>query len=1078
MADIAGSYNSNQSYNPKFVYNISYSQTGRSGSSVSYRFNVSFTKQNGWYGYDININWNIGGSTGAKQIKSTADNSSGSTSFDVTCSTNAAGGTLAAQIWTSSASDSTHYQNKMDTGSRTVNKSTFNTAPSLGGNVTASGTTGNKTIPENTGTIAVSWPAATDANNNLSGYRLRVSVNGGGYSELTRTNASTRSYNHNVSNYGEGTTFKYAVDAYDSYSTWSGTIYSGTITKNKFTQSTIDSGSSIKYSDGNSTINFTIAGGSNTDGSAIKSRVLTCDGITVYNGGVGTGSINVTVFRTGTTPTGPYVKFDDIKNKFAGNSYTGTLTFKLTTSNNYNNSKSNSKNISVDLRTKPNAVASCTIATTASTAYKQVASTKNYYYIPDSGRYIRVEWGAGSGKLGESITYEVYVSYNGGSFQLVADKLSSATRAYNHNVPKQTASQSIRYRIRTKTSYGEYTDKDTALATLHFYNAPGISQGTITRGATTADVIVTVKSNSSIPNINTVGSWKVYVKDTTTVAGNSGNLTVSQGAQTIKVTGLTDAGQYDLKVTFNDDTGFASNDTKTIVIGANSPIFFVNKYGVGVNGVKASANEAMKIKGTIGMTDAGGVFTGVGGIRMYQGDANGAGMAIQAGGTVVVGSGESAVNLIETISNKADETLHLASDGAIKFVSNCQTIANRVTGTFDGSGNLTIPKSFVTTNRGANAVLVRFDTDRAWAFKQGGADGTASLDLQTVTDNKSFRMLSADGTSRVKFTINNTATCEFAIDGKIQINGSQQLAFSNGGGWYMSDTTWIRALNNKGIHTGGNLSISGNGEFGGYLKTSRVAVGNSSPTDLADGAPWYGIGKATVNLGSDRTECVQTSGYFGLRLRSSKSVVDIRADEYVLVMGHLCPHTPRKYWVGTNSPDRQWKGMCAEGGTVGASDARSKENIERLDGTIVNYNELTSEISEYQLPHFRTSTRAVGKDYYSFIKDKFKPSYYNYKLTDEPDEDTGEYNIPPEEEYKMLKNVGFIAQDYDLENDKVAQEFIFENEDGSLSYNHMSYVTVGMIALQEAIKKIEFLETENKNLKDDLNIIKESLELN
>lgn len=686
MADIAGSYNSNQSYNPKFVYNISYSQTGRSGSSVSYRFNVSFSKQNGWYGYDININWNIGGSTGAKQIKSTADVSSGSTSFDVTCSTNAAGGTLAASIYTSSSTDGTHWQNQMNTGSRTVNKSTFNTPPSMSGSVTAGGTTGNKTIPENTGTITVNWPKATDANNNVSGYRLRVSVNGGGYSELTRTNASTYTYNHNVSNYGEGTTFRYAVDAYDSYSEWSGTIYSGTLTKNRFAQSTIDSGSSIKYSDGNSTINFTIAGGSNTDGSAIKSRVLTCDGITVYNGNVGTGSINVTVFRTGTTPTGPYVKFDDIKNKFAGNSYTGTLTFKLTTSNNYNNSKHNSKNISVNLKTKPNAVSSCTIATTASTAYKQVASTKNYYYIPDSGRYIRVEWGAGSGKLGEAITYEVYVSYNGGSFQLVADKLSSATRAYNHNVPKQTVSQSIRYRIRTKTSYGEYTDKDTALATLHFYNAPGITQGTITRGATTADVVVTVKSNSSIPNINTVGSWKVYVKDTTTVAGNSGNLTVSQGAQTIKVTGLEDNGQYDLKVTFNDDTGFASNVTKTIVIGANSPIFFVNKYGVGVNGVKASASEAMKIKGTIGMTDAGGIFSGVGGIRMYQGDANGAGMAIQSGGTVVVGSGESAVNLIETISNKADETLHLASDGAIKFVTNCQTIANRVTATLDGSG--------------------------------------------------------------------------------------------------------------------------------------------------------------------------------------------------------------------------------------------------------------------------------------------------------------------------------------------------------------------------------------------------------
>lgn len=597
MADIAGSYNSNQSYNPKFVYKISYSQTGRSGSAVSYKFNVSFTKTNGWYGYDIIINWNIGGATGSKQIKSTSDLSSGSTSFDVTCSTNAAGGTLSAQIWTTSSSDSTHWQNAMNTGSQTVTKSTFNTAPSLSGSVSANGAANNHIIPENQGSISVTWPAATDANNNLSGYRLRVSINGGGYTELTRT--TSRSYSHNVSNYGEGATFQYAVDAYDSYSTWSGTIYSGVVTKNKFTASTITSSSSISYSDANSSISFTVSGGSNTNGSAIKSRTLTCSGITVYNGSVSTGTVTVTVFRSGTTPTGPYIKFDDIKNKLASSSYTGSLNFTLTTTNNYSNSKSNSKSINVDLRTNPNAVGSCAIATTASTAYKQVGSTGNYYYIPDTGNYIRVTWTAGSGKLGEGITYDIYVSYGGGSWQLVKSGLSSSTLAYNHSVPKQNESRSIRYKIRAKTSYGYYSDRDTSLSTLHYYNSPGISTGAITRGATTADVIVTIKSVTSIPNLNTVGSWVCYNKGTTTPVVSSGTLTVTQNAQTLKLTGLTDSGQYDLKVTYNDNTGFSSNKTQTIAIGANWPIFFVNKYGVGVNGIKADATYSLKVSGAI-----------------------------------------------------------------------------------------------------------------------------------------------------------------------------------------------------------------------------------------------------------------------------------------------------------------------------------------------------------------------------------------------------------------------------------------------------------------------------------------------
>ena len=203
-------------------------------------------------------------------------------------------------------------------------------------------------------------------------------------------------------------------------------------------------------------------------------------------------------------------------------------------------------------------------------------------------------------------------------------------------------------------------------------------------------------------------------------------------------------------------------------------------------------------------------------------------------------------------------------------------------------------------------------------------------------------------------------------------------------------------------------------------------------------------------------------------------------ERQLIVKGHVVPHTTRAYWIGTNSPDKKWKGLCAEGGTVGASDIRNKENIERLDGTIVTYDEVSEEINEYQLYNLRSTARASARDYYEFIKDRFKPSYYNYKLSEVVNEETGEYTIDPADEYDMLKNVGFIAQDYDLETDSVAREFIFQNESGEYSYNHMSYVTVGMIALQEATKKIESLENsnaellnKNKELEDRLKILED-----
>lgn len=320
-----------------------------------------------------------------------------------------------------------------------------------------------------------------------------------------------------------------------------------------------------------------------------------------------------------------------------------------------------------------------------------------------------------------------------------------------------------------------------------------------------------------------------------------------------------------------------------------------------------------------------------------------------------------------------------------------------------------------------------------------------------------------------------------------------------GGGWYMRDTGWIRAYNNKGVYTGGNI------ESGSDMRCSNKLYFTAGEMGYYAYAQWYNNkacirmpnvatwdmevdGNATVRGGvmylggSSNASWVgfyDTTGNRKCYVGKGSTTVDslylsADSDKYVLTIGHLCPSGHRMYWLGTNSPAQQWKGLCAEGGTVGASDIRSKENIERLDGTMVTYDEVNEEIKEYQLFNLRTANyRATTSDYYEFIRDRFKPSYYNYKLSEVLNEETGDYTINPIDEYNMLKNVGFIAQDYDLETDKVAREFIFTNEDGELSYNHMSYVTVGMIALQEATRKIENLENKNKELEERLKILED-----
>ncbi|MCH3017475.1 shufflon system plasmid conjugative transfer pilus tip adhesin PilV, partial [Listeria monocytogenes] len=61
-----------------------------------------------------------------------------------------------------------------------------------------------------------------------------------------------------------------------------------------------------------------------------------------------------------------------------------------------------------------------------------------------------------------------------------------------------------------------------------------------------------------------------------------------------------------------------------------------------------------------------------------------------------------------------------------------------------------------------------------------------------------------------------------------------------GGGWYMSDSTWVRSWMNKNVYTGGemkagNLTAEGRTEVGEYLQLNGVATegADCSPNGLA-----------------------------------------------------------------------------------------------------------------------------------------------------------------------------------------------------------------------------------------------------
>ena len=599
MALIASGFHGSS---PGMTYECYAEQTSGSGNNRTIKITLKLKAgqyATSFYGYPVQWRANVNGSwSGWMTVKGGESwrGSDGFRTFTYTATTNV-GTSSSKSITVGFETDSVGYTHwdLTKTGSLTVSQT--NVAPTISGTVT---TSPSGTFSETTSSVTVTSPQASDANGNLSGYRCQVSINGGSWTQIY--SGASRTFTHNISSYGEGTSFAYKFDAYDSAGAWSsGSATSATIYKNKFNMDSITSAGSITYSSSNISIAF--GGGSNTQSGVSITRKLSCNnGITVYNPTVTTSPITLTIYKSGTAPSTPYIKFDDLKKVFATstNKGKGTLTFTLTGTNSNGTVKTSTKVVSVNLTTTPPKVTNAIISTvqSESTNYLTVASTTNKYFIPDGSKHTRVKWDVKTGSIGESLTYQLFVAYGSGSYTKVAD-IASGVAYYNHVIPKQTVSQAFKYKIRAISSYDSnlYSEVETTAQTLHYYNEVGLTQGTITRTSTGADVIVTIKSNSSIPNINTKGTWKNCTAGTTT-ALTSGNLTVAQTAQTIKITGLSDGGTYDLIITYNDNTGFVTaNKTATIRIGANLPVMFVNKYGVGVNGVSADSSNSFKVKG-------------------------------------------------------------------------------------------------------------------------------------------------------------------------------------------------------------------------------------------------------------------------------------------------------------------------------------------------------------------------------------------------------------------------------------------------------------------------------------------------
>jgi hypothetical protein len=140
------------------------------------------------------------------------------------------------------------------------------------------------------------------------------------------------------------------------------------------------------------------------------------------------------------------------------------------------------------------------------------------------------------------------------------------------------------------------------------------------------------------------------------------------------------------------------------------------------------------------------------------------------------------------------------------------------------------------TNQGDQALLLRFNTERAWEFKQGGTGDSSDLVLKSSTNSKSFKINNDTDANFVKFYANSTAGNFCCFSDKVRIgdmiNPSHTLDVAgdvniasgskykiNGNDLSYNDLAGTPPASSQWTTTGNNI----------YYNTGNVGIGTNNP---------------------------------------------------------------------------------------------------------------------------------------------------------------------------------------------------------------------------------------------------------
>ena len=596
MADLQG-YSNNRvlSNSPDWRHTINYSQTGRDGSSATYSVTIGLQLTEGNFGYGswvrarVTVNGKTSGWSNFTSSNTWPYNSHKTVTISITAPAGSDGGTLPASVeWNCSQ----HATSPNFSVSGEFKVSTWNTPPYFGSDAqwlrirdANSDYTLDGFYSENTSRLKLDWAAASDKEGGTLTYILQQQINGGSWTTIYTGTSREHTYDIGEGNEGEGRLYWVTVKDNNGVQAAQG-VYSKTIKKNTLYQGSIAS-TSGSITNGTSSISIEINTGSNASGAPVRYSIYS-DTVQVYNQRDFTGSSETLyIWKEGSTPSGPYVKYDDLKNAFKSSGFKGNMHIGLATKNDYGTKKYSSYTQWVDLR--GNATPPSYVNITGGSAKKYINGS--YYYLPNGSDTVTFEWSGGGDPLGGSWKYNLYQIYDGNPTFIA--EVPSSTQSYSISPPKQNGRHTLGFKVHVVTDYGADTYSSSGTIDLHYYNPPVFTLNSLNRTANTANINFAIKLDTSISSFSISGDWRCSSQ---TGQSTSGYISNTQNNQSISVS-LFNESSHTITFNYSDSSGLSGTLNYTTTIQALNSLMFVNKYGLGVAGNRADENFSFSVNG-------------------------------------------------------------------------------------------------------------------------------------------------------------------------------------------------------------------------------------------------------------------------------------------------------------------------------------------------------------------------------------------------------------------------------------------------------------------------------------------------